>query len=74
MMKKKRGDHKRGEKEEARGGELCNSQPPVQIPSFGNGMSMLQATGDILSRAKAVGKRKGLPCTITPEEVRRAKT
>ena len=69
----KRGDRKGREAREARGKPLCKSQPHVNIPSFGHGMNTLEETGDLLKRGYRVGERKGLPCTITPEEVEREK-
>jgi hypothetical protein len=38
-------------------------------PSVGNGMGRLEITADILRRVISVGNRKGLPCTIDPDEV-----
>ena len=69
MMRKRKRDRKGEGKGEARGGGLLNSQDHVQDSPIGNRMNSVQETEDILRRAKAVGNRKGLPCTVTPEEV-----
>ena len=69
MMGVKKGDRKGEEEREARGQPLCDSPDHVQIPSFGNGMNPIAETSELLKKIYRVGERKGLPCTITPEEI-----
>ena len=41
--------------------------------AFGNRMLAANESGDIIRRCYKVAERKGLPCTITSEEVRAEK-
>ena len=43
----------------------------VQLSSaFGNRMVVSAESGEIIRRCYRIAERKGLPCTITPEEIR----
>jgi hypothetical protein len=70
MMGRKKGDPKGEVGGEARGGNLWNPQGHVENAKSHDKQAR-SATSEIHKRVIACGKRKGLPCTITPEEVRK---
>jgi hypothetical protein len=72
MMGKKKGDHKGEGKGEARRGKPVEFTGSCGKPTQVQQMNTLAQTGDFLKRVVELGKRKGLPCTITPEELRAA--
>ena len=69
MIGVKRGDPKRGEAGKARGKPLLKSQAIVGKPFIVQPVLDLATTCGLFKTIRRVGERKGLPCTITPEEV-----
>lgn len=73
MRRGKKGDHKGEEGRGARGRELWKSQDHVENQPKPMRMNTLKESGDFLKFVADCGNRKGLPCTLTPEEIRKEK-